>query len=223
MKRELPALFNGEMVRAILSGDKTNTMRPVKYVPALGQPEVWCPDVGTPFFARAAGQVARFGPFGMPGDLLYVRETFLETGDDFEDIVYQASDPGGNILSPCDFSFGSGGYPSSCRDMPGCVGCYPSRHPWRPSIHMPKRAARIWLEVLDVHVMRVQDVTDEHALSEGCPRQEWFTVTGGPTKWFRTTWDGIYCDGRENLLSVASNPWCWSYSFRVLSTTGRNF
>lgn len=260
MSRELPILFNGEMVRAILDGRKVETRRPVKPQPEgrVGCDEGYthCDDSGylhgrsryviqhTPSDIEEGEEWMTFpgrAPW-RPGDLLYVREAFLETGDDFEDIVYRASSPGGNHLSPCDFSFGSGGYPDSCRYMPECVGCYPTRHPWRPSIHMPKRASRIWLRVLDVRVERVQEITGEQSQAEGveiptlgghpCARLSGkhrpvdydprvFTEWDDETWWrthFASLWDSIYA---AQDLGWDCNPFVWVCRFEVVSTTGK--
>lgn len=184
MTREIPILFNGEMVRAILDGRKTNTMRPVKHVPALGQPDVWCPDVGTPFFARAAGPVERFCPIGSPGDLLYVRETWQEWERGEDRGYWYRADDGGND------------------------------HPWRPSIHMPKRAARIWLRVEDVKVMRTKDVPEETAKREGVDRYNLTHKNG-----LAVLWNSIY--GHDLDMRFNRGPWVWSVSFSVVSTTGK--
>ena len=180
MSRELPILFNGEMVRAILDGRKVETRRPVKHVPALGQPEVWCPDVG------------RFSPFGDVGTLLYVRETFHP---DEHDWAYRVDWPAG----------------------------HPDVDSWRPSIHMPKRAARIWLRVLEVRVERVHEITEEGARREGMQWGRLDMTTSPPTesqrrRIFSQTWDSIYA---AQDLGWDLNPWVWVCRFEVVSTTGR--
>ncbi len=146
-----PILFNTEMVRAILDGRKTVTRRVVKEPWYVDDEEVCrfsgmamhrgCDYThGMPYFDR---------PYH-PGDILYVRETWAvhpcndrlppsipckktETGKDC--YIYRADAMNGK--TPC--------------------GVYPEPHCWRPSIHMPKEAARIFLRVTDVRVERLQD------------------------------------------------------------------
>jgi hypothetical protein len=128
--KELPILFNDEMVRAILDGRKTQTRRPVKPQPN--------PNHEGPFLISNGGWVTceneppdrlkcypLKSPFGQPGDLLYVRETWAT--------CYANQKPYYIYREECD-----GG-----------------SRAWRASIHMPKKAVRIWLKVGRVWVERV--------------------------------------------------------------------
>jgi hypothetical protein len=138
-------------------------------------------------------------PYGQPGDLLWVRETWKKFPDSIT--FFQASDNG----------FIKG--------------------PWKPSIHMPKSASRIWLMVEDIRVERVQEISEADAIAEGIEIIHWAepTVavyrdyllkeklgTTNPIKAFRTLWISI--NGEE---SWNANPWVWVVKFRVLSRTGR--
>lgn len=131
-----PILFNTEMVRAILDGRKTCTRRAVKHnVEAVlnSQYHMDHPEVEAAWLIKKL-----FRPPYEPGDILYVRETFIQAAA--HTFWYKADDN----------SWISEGL-----------------H-WHPSIHMPKEAARIWLKVTDVRVERLQDMTDDDAEAEGC-------------------------------------------------------
>ncbi|MDR3004836.1 MAG: ASCH domain-containing protein [Acidovorax sp.] len=129
-------------------------------------------------------------PYGQPGDRIYVRETWapntVEPVSDrpAADFLYAATDA--EKYSVC---------------------C------WRPSIHMPKAAARIWLEVTGVRVERLQQITDADALSEGVDRTN-TSIPGYARERFRALWESTGGDW-------GANPWIWAIEFRVLSTTGR--
>ena len=133
-----PILFNGEMVRAILEGRKTVTRRVIK-----GADESMYAGMcglGPGLFARNTGLRVK-EPYYRLGDILYVRETW--NGDWCDHYIYRAD--GGNAKTA--------GY---------------SQEPkWRPSIHMPKKAARIWLKVTDVRVERLQDISVPDMIKEG--------------------------------------------------------
>ena len=79
----------------------------------------------------------------------------------------------------------------------------------RPSIHMPRWASRIDLEVTGVRAERLQEISEGDAVAEGCPEQEWYRVDGGPSHWFKTAWDAL--NGKRAPWS--SNPWVWVVEF----------
>jgi len=81
---------------------------------------------------------------------------------------------------------------------------------WRPSIHMPRWACRLELDVASVRLEHLQEITLGDCVAEGCPREEWYMVAGGALKWFRTSWDAI--NGQR--ASWSENPWVWAISFR---------
>lgn len=142
-----PILFNAEMVRAIQNGDKTVTRRKVKPQPNKGSC-LWTDNLLPETVEADAGNVYAFsdGTVTTPpykvGDILYVRETWGIYEQNYMDanyIMYRADFPNGAK------AFSADGV--SC-DLPT----------WRPSIHMPKEAARIFLRVTDVRVERLQDI-----------------------------------------------------------------
>lgn len=146
-----PILFNTEMVRAILDGRKSCTRRIVKgFIP---NDAVWGYTAFTPkgyiscrgTFADGYGEKFFKLPY-QPGDILYVRETWSEWTDGY---LYKAWN------SP----FPQAGQSSVMR--------------WHPSIHMPKEAARIWLEVTNVRVERLQEMKPVNVIKEGAYPDCW--------------------------------------------------
>ena len=157
--RERPILFNTEMVKAILDGRKTCTRRLVKFLP--GENPQWTGYIkdGLMLYNGKNEPCIRKAPY-QPGDILYVRETWQKAGlvDDFDRVIdgtekyYYAAGP----EIPC-FDFW----------VDPETGKYKDRMPWKPSIHMPKEAARIWLKVTNVRVKRLQEITEAEAILEG--------------------------------------------------------
>ncbi|EPH1498285.1 TPA: hypothetical protein ACMFQ2_005357 [Pseudomonas aeruginosa] len=202
--RERPILFNDQMVRAILEGRKTVTRRVVKPQPDFLGSMV---DPNTPFKTLDAGLHARITcPYGEPGDRLWVREAW-------------AADAQVDAIAPSDLSQGEPiWYPAdlSVRQT-GCSMISKGRV--RPSIHMPRWASRILLEITAVRVERLQDISEEQALAEG--------VRGEPCDHTRQACADIGCWGDtakgafgflwESLNgegSWAENPWVWVVEFK---------
>jgi len=200
---ERPILFSGPMVRAILDGTKTQTRRVVKLdEPLLGPFRLVQQDAsGWNFYKNSPMRDDPWAvrcPYGQPGDLLYVRETWHKLFEyprgHNESIVYRAD---GHGL------------------LPGAR--------WKPSIHMPKRLARIWLEVTDVRVERVQEITEEDAFAEGiapgycCSGFECGCMglpVDPPSESFADLWDSI---NGERGFGWDVNPWVWVVTFKRIS------
>ena len=205
--KERPILFSGPMVRAILEGRKTQTRRVMKPQPELSSNSI----IGEfPVLNHHGAQFRRSGildccPYGAPGDRLWVRETWGESG--YQRIEYKA-------------------HPADGKDF-RCV----SR--WRPSIHMPRLASRITLEIEDVRVERLEEITAADAVAEGLscltkdgslykygiadwegkpdvkfPWQEWDKE---PRAAFAKLWDSI---NAKRGYSWALNPWVWKITFK---------
>ncbi|WP_350648664.1 hypothetical protein [Pseudomonas sp. HY13-MNA-CIBAN-0226] len=199
--KERPILFSAPMVRAILEGQKTVTRREVKKRAALD-----CLAAGfEPAFLALPGN-ADLCPYGKPGDRLWVRETFNRTNPGGESGIY---------------------YYRADGKFPKCIGGgrFTSVESWKPSIHMPRAASRILLEVAAVRVERLQDISEEQAIAEGCQALEgckWHTfeeaAAGVPMHdhtaldAFEALWEGI--NGEE---SWASNPWVWVVEFKQVT------
>ncbi len=190
--KELPIRFSGPMVKAILDGSKTQTRRVVK------QDRDGLLDCKpTPAWDAFWQCVAC--PYGKPGDRLWVRETF---GIDDED---------GTVLYFAD--------PDTAQNAEHariCEDRYPRR---RPSIHMPRWASRILLEITDVRVERVQDISEADAQAEGIEYSERFEGycigmaehyhSHDPRLSYASLWESI--NGPD---SWAANPWVWVVEFR---------
>lgn len=195
--REWPILFNDQMVRAILEGRKTVTRRVVKPQPDFLSSMV---DPNTPFKTLDAGLHARITcPYGEPGDRLWVREAW-------------AADAQVDAIAPSDLSQGEPiWYPAdlSVRQT-GCSMISKGRV--RPSIHMPRWASRILLEITAVRVERLQDISEEQARAEGYPAERECETGGSGLDawlWFRSLWGEI--NGPE---AFTANPWVWVVEFK---------
>lgn len=166
--KERPIIFNGEMVRAILDGRKTQTRRVVKpaIVNAMDAPR-GTQDIaaGYPFIERPSGDmvsVVDLCPYGQPGDRLWVRETW----------GYSAKLPMSAHSTKDDWTWIA--YPelrAYKADAPKGNWC------WKPSIHMPRWASRITLKVTGVRVERVQEISNGDAMAEGV--YEWYKSNRG--------------------------------------------
>ncbi|MBZ6730247.1 morphogenetic protein [Klebsiella grimontii] len=133
--------FNGEMVRALLDGRKTQTRRPVKF--PLFDKNLGCELAGNELAGELAAGNYLNSAFGKPGHRIWVRETWTPESIDAEDGSY----------SP-DYRATANGQPLDGR--------------WTPAIHMPRWASRITLEITDVRVERLKSISDGDAIREGC-------------------------------------------------------
>jgi hypothetical protein len=195
--KERPILFSGEDVRAILDGRKTQWREVVK-----PQPEPV--SFGWRFGGRDIGEkvwpvdAPKLCPYGMPGDRLWVRETFapFEQSPGF---IYRAdADTDGSVPY---LDTGAGG-------LGGGV-CHYRPKTWKRSIFMPRRASRILLDVLSVRVERLCSISEADALAEGCcPFSDDFGSYQARVA-FCQLWESI--NGPE---SWDANPWVWAVEFR---------
>ncbi|ENP3525835.1 hypothetical protein ACDB31_001296 [Salmonella enterica] len=201
-------IFNAEMVRAILDGRKTQTRRIMKVQP--GTPEFGLRRIiesskanenGMYFWSQddACGIKARSKPFLFPygevGDRIWVRETFRvhSRATDVATLVYRASV--------------RNSWTEQTHRVPVAVCNKPATpEKWTPSIHMPRWASRITLEITDVRVERLNSITESDAEAEGVTDTGFgdLLVDG-----FRYLWKSIY--GEE---SWAANPWVWVIEFK---------
>lgn len=192
--KEHPILFNTEMVRAILDNGKCRTTRPIKKLPdatykieGLGG-NIW--DV----FYGLTGFTKRIKcPYGSIGDRLWIRETWT-----------QMYEPIGDPL---------GGRPVYKAD--NNAECKKVFWGWTPSIHMPRWASRIILEVTKVDPMRLQDITPAMILAEGIKFDQHYEGVENPCdeirmlNAFQEYWDHLY-----PKYPFVSDPWCWGIEFR---------
>lgn len=222
--KERPILMHDRSVRGILDERKTQTRRVVKPQPDLTfgdrpisthQPATgrsWGPDDARGERREGGWYVTFPGfdtgpwkcPYGSPGDRLYVRETWAASSlwDDYppseipEDgtcLWYRADD--------------------GARGPAG--GLHPAnRGRWRPSIHMPKWAPRIWLEVADVRVERVQEISAEDCMAEGVTISSPHSV-GHRAEEYRREFARLWNDtnAHRDGCTWEDNPWVWVVAF----------
>lgn len=241
--KERPILFSTPMVKALLAGTKTQTRRIVK-LPA-DHPELYVDEGGTEVFGP--GPYLKFPatdtqvghgrlrcPYGYPGDRLWVRETWGlhafgdETGWERDSVAGCSAE---EILSQ---------YTLTRRADWGPLqeGCF-----WRPAIHMPRWASRILLEITEVRVQRLHEITEEDARAEGvtmdCDGRWWLGVEhpikGTPKVYptarqaFESLWESINGERRrieedietgemraviDTSARWSANPWVWSLTFK---------
>ena len=202
--KERPILFNAEMVKAILSGRKTQTRRIIKLDHERG--------FQNPVVRGRDGEVSsvEFGlshmlcPLGQPGDQLWVRETWQGPLVDYDEAYSMFKDPKPyQKVENCVYRADGGPCPEFT-DADDDL-----RQGWRPSIHMPRWASRINLLITGVRVERLNSITNADAKAEGYPAER--EADGGATDpwlWFRDLWDGIYPDN-----TFKANPWVWVIEF----------
>lgn len=199
------------MVRAILTGNKTQTRRVVKLnrhyqIEERDDGSLW----PWMYDDDRASDSWLACPYGVPGDQLWVRETWRRDIDKIDGarlVQYRADDA---IVEA----------PRTYFDLPSAG--------WIPSIHMPRWASRITLEVTDVRVERLQDISESDAIAEGGTEamRGWWTHEGlqwndpGPNHRFgatpidsyRVLWESINGPG-----SWGANPWVWAINFKRLA------
>lgn len=246
--RERPILFSAPMVRAILEGRKTQTRRVVKH-PRGGTFDI---ENGRPVAECTDGETRSIDcPYGQPGDRLWVRETFaIETSVEGRSQPLPHADGRPVKYAPEDDGEGfepawrqphyraTDAAPGLTCERVGCAQCRDSDmgpH-WQPSIHMPRWASRITLEVTGVRVERLQSISDQDIVAEGVTVPvdaesgnalvDVSTKDGpgsflsrdqirSPTAIVRAHWAALWCsiNGRK---SWAANPWVWVVEFKRL-------
>ena len=228
--RERPILFSAPMVRSILEGRKTQTrriVRPQPYFAPMREHWQWDGAHGHASWSGDRPQAAALlglrehCPYGRPGDRLWVRETWAPAHPDYHTEA-EGLRLGDRPVHPdgrwCWYR-ATDGEVESGDDEDNLVR-------WRPSIHMPRWASRITLEVTGVRVERLQEISDEDARAEGIkpvrlPMAGAFGTTVYAAEWpapvsgdtaraaFRALWESI--NGAE---SWDANPWVWVVEFR---------
>ena len=198
-----PILFITEMVRATMDGRKTCTRRVIKLpweeCPAckyVHNEYIYDKMAENVYCARCGCllEPERRSPY-QPGDILYVRETWM----DYAGLTMYKADCDIYRLDSLNFAgFG-----------------------WKPSIHMPKEAARIWLKVTNVRVERLQDITEDGAKAEGAidnrgfihsPENEYDRIYTA-REHFIEIWDRTIKKSDLNIYGWDANPWIWVIEF----------
>lgn len=214
--KELPILFITDMVKAILDDRKTVTRRVIKTIsvrPDKWEEVYWDGEIWTAVFADGGMEVKC--PY-QKGDLLYVREAWWAVEVDEIGIQYFVYEDEFETIS-------SGGRVPKPKELR-----FLDRQDWKwgrhPSIHMLKKYARIWLEVLGVRAERLQEITKEDAIREGIEigsahgepayylYDERLHYTPDPIESFQTLWDKL---NKKRGYGWDNNPWVWRYEFKV--------
>ena len=186
-----PILFSTPMVRAILDGRKTQTRRVIKIDDA---PENWKKSIAGTSIVRTSPYDAKLSRYA-PGDILWVRETWTP-------FCVNKTSCRNSILAHPDYCY-KATVDKDCVDKLGCK--------WRPSIHMPRAAARIFLRVTNVRAERLQEISEANAIKEGLIR----TILDGAVfisakGHFRVLWDSL---NAKSGYGWDTNPWVWVIGF----------
>ncbi|GAV24790.1 hypothetical protein ciss_07230 [Carboxydothermus islandicus] len=216
---ERPIIFSTEMVRAILEGRKTQTRRVIKPQPPNYVDKIYGPEIYEPAIINKDGELVpgkpvygvydewgEWGvkcPYGQPGDILWVRETWIKD---------------------------AAGYHYRANFNPGMEETVKPTLRWRPSIHMPREASRLFLRVKNVRVERLQDISEQDAIAEGiewteegplhahyldkniCKTGAWLNFTTAREA-FASLWDSI---NAKNGYGWDVNPWVWVIEFELV-------
>jgi len=212
--RERPILFSGEMVKAILDGRKTETRRVIKPQPKFHRTmERLTQFVWTSYARRGDGCWENFGewkcPHGKLGDRLWVRETW-KTNFYGNSIIYKAD----NYWN--EFKIYHKYFDEWCKWRTKKRVKKEWHKKWRPSIFMPRWASRINLEVLDIWVERIQDITEEGIIAEGFALQAkkfGEPIQYGVRKGFIILWNKI---NKRRGYGWETNPWVFVVKFKRL-------
>lgn len=246
--KERGMIFNGEMVRAILDGRKTQTRRIMKvqpsdgfhpthngydldlnahwYTPGVVDKNGYLQPAKKDVFGVADENEGYTCPFGAVGDRIWVRETWGVVSHELdEDGRIQPWSPDRPATAIHEMPFGNGYYSGHAIYAADGEftwgdddGYEDGRSCWKPSIHMPRAACRILLEVTGVRVQRLNSISQEDAQAEGMELTGWRPTYSDPDSggevWtpydnFAQLWESIY--GEE---SWKANPWVWVIEFK---------
>lgn len=204
--KERPIIFNTEMVKAVLSGNKTQTRRVIKnydhYACLTGD----CPHDKQIECDRVMREMS---PYGQAGNRLWVRETFYE--------AFKKTEDSSGCIYLADYGF----------DI-GLVSYEEAKHSWswRPSIHMPRWGSRINLEIINVKVEQIQNISEDDAKAEGVKWNQkvehilwdWgykrgIKLSNDSLVNFYDLWDSI---NEKRGYGWSKNPWVWVVEFKVI-------
>ena len=242
MAKERGILFTTEMVKAILDRRKTKTRRLGGLEKINEAPDDWyftnctvsaddCKEFLFKHHLSIADSELISCPKGKPGDRLYVRETWRIAGWDFDcyEVLVEYKDGTKHWMPMYDPTEDCMCLQDQIEKMEakGVLEAkwgddeediryrFKKPAPWKPDIHMPKVFSRIWLEVEEIKVERVQNISEEDAKDEGSPMILSPCNWHHHYDWFRELWKKI--NGHE---SWTRNDWVMAIGFKVLSTEG---
>lgn len=185
-QNENPILFSGVMIRALLNGSKNQTRRVVKPQPVSvdelrdeeeAGPKQYFIDHGQVWTSGVHGSFPVDCPYGQPGDRLWVREPFSDNG---KEAYFRAT------LPPLENAM---------------------IEKWKPSIFMPRKFSRITLEITDVRVQRLQEISEDYTIAEGIPADSVLQAGRNP---FIQLWDSI---NAKRGFGWDKNVWVWAITF----------
>lgn len=189
----IPILYSTPMVQAVDQDRKNQTRRTKDLDKVNENPDKWKfrnfvkRSDGVLFFQFDAKEGEGYElvkcPYGKPGDVLWVRESFHKYESETKGIIYSYK-ANHNLISGARI--------------------------WKPSIHMPKQAARLFLRIKDIRVERLNDINRGDCMAEGCPFPNIAQETD-PKTWFIELWESI--NGKD---SVELNPWVWVIEFEKI-------
>lgn len=212
--RERPILFSGPMVRAILDGRKTQTRRIVKAATPNWKLTGWANHGPMRVGFQYPNGVGGFHkcPYGGPGDRLWVRESWCIIGDaalDYPSVMYLEPRETRNLRQ------WESGFRLEDNRTNGLIWredvkqAFGKGNGWRPSIHMPRWASRLTLEITGVRVERVQDISESDAEAEGVDAIPQAPASLSHRTSFAGLWDRINGKG-----AWQRNDWVWVLTFR---------
>jgi len=205
-------LMSTDMAFALLNHTKTETRRTRGLGEINANPNDWHGELFTNekgilvanFVNRASGEHKEVkNPFGSKGELLYTKETYQNLEPIDGGLVYKAS-PNGKDWAEQDEEW-----------------------KWEPSLFMPRKYARLWLEIKSISIERLHQITQEEAINEGIHKIETdngyaykdylseHNICFHPVNSFETLWESI--NGKD---SYQQNPWLWVIKFKVVSKNG---
>ena len=243
--KERPIIFSTAMVQAILAGRKTQTRRAVNKINAGMEFQSLNREKSKAHFYGDMEHGYIKCPYGQPGDHLWVREKWRPISWDYEGGMgtkVQYADGHAEWINLFDDLDDELDFHLKISDIMekklppsfvvddetfGWSGDEIKQHmPWRPSIFMPKVAARLWLKITDIQVERLQDITEEDAISEGVQS----TIHGGWVDYSGSQQDtGGFANAKSSFCTLwtsingpdawKANPWVWVVSFKRFTPT----
>lgn len=219
--KERPILFSAPMVRALLDGSKTQTRRPYK---VRKNPDAGCEMAASELVREPQHVVDRICPYGQPGDRLWVRESGVRSllaGSGEQSGLFRHDVPEtpelGRYWVERTREHGASYAAAGCTRKSALLSLGAKA---TPSIHMPRWASRILLEIVAVRVERLNDCSEADAIAEGCEKNHNGYYWGGPHavsgRKQMSTAQKAYCDLWESINgagSWAANPWVWVVEF----------
>lgn len=234
--KEKPILFSDPMIQAILEGRKTQTRRVMKDQKGLGSAYDFvncenngCAQLGVSESSRGFGLYVGCGeypeegsefwksPYGSIGEGLWVRETWGMEGtgtcgvNGHIDVCYRATDEKG--IDPISIEVSRKEY---IKYLDRWNKANSMKMPWTSSIHMPRWASRLDLEITDIRVERLQDISKEDCIAEGMEGLK--DIHGGWHESYAELWDSINGKPRSDGLDIRwnANPWVWVVTFKKI-------